>query len=223
MLSFTPLILTVIATFSVIVTIKVKDMLKVSLIVSALYTLFKYINVYEFSKIYPYGFTWAHLLNDWKEEYLSFILISYLFLIPTSLLALRFRNKLFWGSKKKILLGILLGIVMLLVLSYLFMNRFSRNPLTYVLTAITWSFLGGFTEEPLYRGTLMASFKERFNWLVALPFQALIFGISHIWSFEAVTAGFIFGLILGIFTRYLGIGSAIAIHFFMNLVAHNLL
>jgi hypothetical protein len=40
------------------------------------------------------------------------------------------------------------------------MDRLSRNPLTYALTAITWSFIGGFTEEPLYRETLMVGLKK---------------------------------------------------------------
>jgi hypothetical protein len=39
--------------------------------------------------------------NDWKGEYLPFTLISYLFLIPINLLALKFKNELFWVVKRE--------------------------------------------------------------------------------------------------------------------------
>jgi membrane protease YdiL (CAAX protease family) len=139
------------------------------------------------------------------------------------LLVRKFSNRVFWGSRKYVLQGILLGLAIASISGYFFRERLPHDPLTYILTATTWGFLGGFTEEPPYRGTLMKGIQEKLNWPVAWLLQALLFGVSHIWSFEAVIAAWIFGLLLGIIIRYLGIGSGIAIHFSTNIITHNLL
>ncbi|HDD68911.1 MAG TPA: hypothetical protein ENG61_00955 [Candidatus Korarchaeota archaeon] len=51
---------------------KSRNMLHASLILFALHTLFKYVWVEAFSWVYPHGFTWAHLLEDWKWSYFPF-------------------------------------------------------------------------------------------------------------------------------------------------------
>ena len=47
--------------------------------------------------------------------------------------------------------------------------------------------------------------------------------MSHIWSLGVIVFSLVFGLFLGVIVKYLGVGSSIAIHFSVNLVAHNLL
>ncbi|RLG39609.1 MAG: hypothetical protein DRO05_08370 [Thermoproteota archaeon] len=69
----------------------------------------------------------------------------------------------------------------------------------------------------------MYGLQERLNWPVACLFQAVLFGVSHIWSLGVIVFSLVFGLFLGVIVKYLGVGSSIAIHFSVNLVAHNLL
>ena len=215
-----PILSAIVAT---LIVIESKDLLKVSLILFVLHTLFKYFNVEGFAQVYHHGFTWAHLLEDWSWRYLPFVLTSYLFLFPIALLTWRSRHEIFWGTKSSILLGILLATASTFCFGFLIRDRLSTNVLTYLLTAITWSSLGGFVEEPLYRGTLTKGLSQRFNWWLAWLIQAACFGISHIWSVGAILSALIFGLILGVIAKYLGLWSSIAMHSIANLVAHNLI
>ena len=151
----------------------------------------------------------------------SLVPVTYLFTVPIYFLVKRFGNQFYWGSKTRIIVSIGLGCVITIGTFLGMRSELPNDPYTYILTALTWSVLGGFVEEPLYRGALMTALTNRFGPKFSIPLQAIAFGLSHPWSLGDVLVGIILGLFLGIIAKYLGLWSSVVIHFLINVLTSN--
>jgi membrane protease YdiL (CAAX protease family) len=170
--------------------------------------------------MYRYGFTWAHLIYDWQWYYLPFILVGYLWLIPAFPFIKDFKKE--FVLDKSYYIGLLLTFGITIGLGVIFHSVLPSNPLSYILTALTFSVSGAFVEEPIFRGMIMKIFEKRHGFFIALMGQSLLFGLTHLWAIENVLSSFVFGIFLGIIRKYLGLPSTMTLHFAINLITHNL-
>ena len=128
---------------------------------------------------------------------------------------------------KNILIGILVG-----MLSSIFILFVPFAPLSvYLLTAVTFSFLGGWVEENIYRGYFVKAFEGKMSWVPACLLQALLFAFGHtgVWLptnidyVLNVIFATIFGAVLGLLRyRTNNIIPPFLTHFIANLFSHSL-
>jgi len=189
--------------------------------------------VQSFGMIFRRGFSWRWLLADWKTEYFYYILASYefAFLMPfiTPLLGITWRD-VGW-RKEKILRNVFIGFLLSIPASVVVWFVPPASLLVYLLTAVTFSFQGGWVEENIYRGYFVKALEGRMSWVSACLLQALLFAVGHtgVWlptSFDyVINVAFaaIFGVVLGLLRyRTNNIIPPFLTHFITNLFSHSL-
>jgi membrane protease YdiL (CAAX protease family) len=150
-------------------------------------------------------------------------------LFITPLLGFKWRD-VGW-KKEKILQNIFIGILFGVLGSISVLLLVPPQPLSvYLLTAVTFSFVGGWVEENIYRGYFVKAFEGKMSPVSACFLTALLFAVGHtgvwlptsIYYFFNVVGAFFLGLVLG-FLRYWtkNIVPSFLTHFITDLFSHS--
>ncbi len=89
-----------------------------------------------------------------------------------------------------------------------------------LLTSVTFSVFGGVVEEVIYRGLLLDALIDRFGLRKAVITQSVIFGLSHLWSWETIVAASLLGILLASLRLKIGRGCSVTFHWLINTVTH---
>jgi membrane protease YdiL (CAAX protease family) len=203
------------------------------LIVYVIFCVSRALIVQSFGMVFPKGFSWRWLLPNWKTEYLYYILASYEFalFIPfiKSLLDLSWRD-VGW-RREKLLRNVFIGLLLSIPASIVVFFVPTAPLMVYLLTAVTFSFKGGWVEENIYRGYFVKAFEGRMSWVRACLLQALLFAVGHtgVWLptdidyVISVIFATIFGTVLGLLRyRTNNIIPSFLTHFITNIFSHSL-
>ncbi len=135
----------------------------------------------------------------------NFLILSILFIFGINFITNKRFVSVGWGMNgitRNILIGLTVGILLFLVLTFNKSVNYEKLPL-----AIFFSFLiASWQEENIFRGHLMLFLGHRFNAYESIIYQAIVYSIAHVgfYSFyplpvfiASLIFAFIFGLIFG--------------------------
>jgi membrane protease YdiL (CAAX protease family) len=96
----------------------------------------------------------------------------------------------------------------------------SHNPIDWPFTVIMVLVVAPLAEELLFRGLLYQALRERLGWILAIPIQATVFGVLHMFNPATSATVVVIGVLLGLFYQWRKtLVSPIILHALVNVVA----